>query len=265
MKNRIQSGFTLAELLVVVAIVGALVAVSIPIFTGQLEKSREATDAANIRSQYSQVVTLAITDPSSTISGKDKYGAISLKQRRDNWQNTGIKQNLEGNYSEIYGSPKAGGAAWVEYVNEKVILHYDDGSIDKDTVKQTMAEKAVAYPAENEYLERGKVYSYKTSDGSTKYYVWRAEESKRVTGQYLNPENRSNHELVEIDVNHVINVKENSEISGLKGQITSGTVIYVISENKYKVWCDSSDSTISADNKKLITLLVKLAFPYQAT
>ena len=46
-KNR--KGFTLAELLIVVAIIGVLVAVSIPIFTSQLEKSREATDLANIR------------------------------------------------------------------------------------------------------------------------------------------------------------------------------------------------------------------------
>lgn len=47
-----ESGFTLAELLIVVAIIGVLVAISIPIFTSQLERSREATDAANIRAQY---------------------------------------------------------------------------------------------------------------------------------------------------------------------------------------------------------------------
>ena len=46
-KNR--KGFTLAELLIVVAIIGVLVAVSIPIFSAQLEKSREATDIANMR------------------------------------------------------------------------------------------------------------------------------------------------------------------------------------------------------------------------
>ena len=36
-----KKGFTLAELLIVVAIIGVLVAISIPIFTSQLEKSRE--------------------------------------------------------------------------------------------------------------------------------------------------------------------------------------------------------------------------------
>ena len=55
MRNR--KGFTLAELLIVVAIIAVLVAISIPIFTGQMEKAREAADAANIRAQYAEVMT----------------------------------------------------------------------------------------------------------------------------------------------------------------------------------------------------------------
>ena len=38
-----RKGFTLAELLIVVAIIAVLVAIGIPIFTSQLEKSREQT------------------------------------------------------------------------------------------------------------------------------------------------------------------------------------------------------------------------------
>ena len=48
-----NKGFTLAELLIVVAIIAVLVAIAIPVFTTQLEKSREATDIANVRSAYS--------------------------------------------------------------------------------------------------------------------------------------------------------------------------------------------------------------------
>lgn len=52
MKRKQNKGFTLAELLIVVAIIAVLVAISIPIFTSQLEKSREAVDLANLRPAY---------------------------------------------------------------------------------------------------------------------------------------------------------------------------------------------------------------------
>ena len=51
MRNN-KKGFTLAELLIVVAIIAVLVAIAIPVFTSQLERSREATDLANIRAAY---------------------------------------------------------------------------------------------------------------------------------------------------------------------------------------------------------------------
>ena len=59
-KNR--KGFTLAELLIVVAIIGVLVAVSIPIFTSQLEKSKQATDLANMRSAKAAAVAEWMSD-----------------------------------------------------------------------------------------------------------------------------------------------------------------------------------------------------------
>ena len=57
-----KKGFTLAELLIVVAIIGVLVAVSIPIFTAQLEKAREATDLANIRAAKAAAVSGYLTE-----------------------------------------------------------------------------------------------------------------------------------------------------------------------------------------------------------
>ena len=53
-KIREKKGFTLAELLIVVAIIAVLVAVAIPVFTTQLEKAAEAADLANIRSAYAE-------------------------------------------------------------------------------------------------------------------------------------------------------------------------------------------------------------------
>lgn len=51
-----ERGFTLAELLIVVAIIAVLTAIAIPVFTMQLERSREATDLSNIRAAYAEAV-----------------------------------------------------------------------------------------------------------------------------------------------------------------------------------------------------------------
>ena len=57
-----KKGFTLAELLVVVAIVGILVAISIPVFTAQLTKARLATNQANMRAAKAAAVAAYLTD-----------------------------------------------------------------------------------------------------------------------------------------------------------------------------------------------------------
>lgn len=54
--TRRESGFTLAELLIVVAIIGVLVAISIPIFNAQMEKARQAVDMHTARSIESALV-----------------------------------------------------------------------------------------------------------------------------------------------------------------------------------------------------------------
>ena len=50
-----KDGFTIAELLIVVAIVAVLVAIAIPVFTSSLDESRYATDEANARSIYAEM------------------------------------------------------------------------------------------------------------------------------------------------------------------------------------------------------------------
>lgn len=47
-----RCAFTLAELMIVMAIIAVLVGISIPIFRGQLEKSKEATEVANMRAVF---------------------------------------------------------------------------------------------------------------------------------------------------------------------------------------------------------------------
>lgn len=52
--------FHLTELLTLVAIIGVLVAISIPIFTAQLRKARLATNQANARAAYAATVAAVL-------------------------------------------------------------------------------------------------------------------------------------------------------------------------------------------------------------
>ena len=81
MKNK-RNGFTLTELLIVVAIIGVLVAVSIPVFSQQLEKSREATDLANVRSAYAELMADVMDDPAVAVQNR----IVLLKQKQNDWQ-----------------------------------------------------------------------------------------------------------------------------------------------------------------------------------
>ena len=69
MKKMNKKGFTLAELLIVVAIIAVLVAIAIPVFSAQLDKAKIATEQANARSVYGEAVATYLTD-NSVISAK---------------------------------------------------------------------------------------------------------------------------------------------------------------------------------------------------
>ena len=90
MKKNNNKGFTLAELLIVVAIIAVLVAIAIPVFTSQLEKSRESTDAANIRNTYAEVMVKIIEDP----MGAQTPPSYTCRQMQDGWQNTDALDSL---------------------------------------------------------------------------------------------------------------------------------------------------------------------------
>lgn len=124
--NKNKRGFTLAELLVVVAIIAVLVAIAIPIFTNQLEKSREATDAANIRSQYAEVMTDGITNGGDINANHNQYAAIELKQTKSLWQTTDLGNNLNSLFgTHIEGDgPNKGGIAWVSYDSKMTVLFF---------------------------------------------------------------------------------------------------------------------------------------------
>ena len=79
-RKRNRSGFTLMEMLIVIALIAVLIAIAIPVFASQLEKSREATDLANVRAAYAQVSTEA------QLGNFEATVTVDLKQKQADWQ-----------------------------------------------------------------------------------------------------------------------------------------------------------------------------------
>ena len=115
-----RKGFTLAELLIVVAIIAVLVAVAIPIFGSQLEKSREAADLANVRAAYAKVLTEA------NMGIYNEPVTVDLKQKQSDWQSAdvitigGISHSVkEGDTENWIGKPGANGTCVISFDQEK--------------------------------------------------------------------------------------------------------------------------------------------------
>ena len=110
-----SKGFTLAELLIVVAIIAVLVAIAIPIFSNQLEKARESTDAANVRSAYAQIVTNYLTENTST-SVK-----VDATQKVAGWQTSPapvINQAYNGSITSVKFNAQTSGNSYTISIDD---------------------------------------------------------------------------------------------------------------------------------------------------
>lgn len=126
-----HSGFTLMEMLIVVAMIAVLVAISIPTFTNILEKSRESTDLANVRSAYAEVLVAACLDDS-----ENAEKTVALKQKVDGWHSAdtvnigGIVHSTgQEDTPNWKGDPVGGGICQVSYsADVGVILNWKGGT-----------------------------------------------------------------------------------------------------------------------------------------
>ena len=80
-----------------------LVAISIPIFTAQLEKSREAVDEANIRAAYAEASAELLTNDAST-----KAWTVTAQQTKDKWQSAAEAEKIKNAGIEVGCASKDG-------------------------------------------------------------------------------------------------------------------------------------------------------------
>ena len=131
-----KNGFTLMEMLIVIAIIAVLIAVAIPVFASQLEKAREATDLANVRSAYAQVSTEALLgDSEATVT-------VNLKQKQADWQsvdpvNIGgiVHSKSQGDTANWIGVAAPNGTCVVSYKEDYGIILTWSGKADPSISK----------------------------------------------------------------------------------------------------------------------------------
>ena len=79
-----NGGFTLVEMLIVVAIIAILVAVSIPLVSSALDKAREATDKANMRAAKAEATIMILNK--------------QIDPNAEEFQNGMLYDNVEGKF-----------------------------------------------------------------------------------------------------------------------------------------------------------------------
>lgn len=93
-KLKNKKGFTLMEMLIVVAIIVILLAIAIPSFNSALTKSKVAADEANVRSWYAEQMLNAMTEDDYELpaEGTESYDGPDL-------QATGATVTVDNNES----------------------------------------------------------------------------------------------------------------------------------------------------------------------
>lgn len=138
-----KSGFTLAELLIVISIIALLTAISISLFTSKLEKSRRTVDMANARNIMAVLASalnagdIAFTDSTSVnIHGESVPSCIAV------------------------------------VVNTTGVTSYVSGNVRVDGIVWSPAQESTGHARLRKYLESSDINSYTLHSQSSKDNGW---------------------------------------------------------------------------------------------
>ena len=160
-------GFTLVELIIIVAILGVLLVILAPAYTKYIERSRESTDLANAKSAYNELMI--------NIAEKEEIPdsiTFKLKQMHSGWQSP-LPISVGGasfngtNTDNWVGTPGSNGTCEVSYdKNKGVIFTWSGGTEDAATrpnyngkLDKTLETLKAAYQSiHNDNMKNNKAY-----------------------------------------------------------------------------------------------------------
>ena len=123
---RRSSGFTLAELLIVVAVIAVLVAIAIPVFAQALERSRAGVCMANRRSLKSEMTVTLLTEPDSALVTGGKHSlSEALKSEYRCPDDGSITYTVDRTAGAVEVSCSIHSAKWSSDVMDKVASAFD--------------------------------------------------------------------------------------------------------------------------------------------
>lgn len=126
-KLRKKGGFTLVEMLIVVAIIAILIAVSVPMVGNSLESAREAVDESNARA----AISLATIEVLTKNINEDKTWGY-------------VVSGANGSLNEAANSGSKGKSSTVKEVPLTVTYHHDNGTFTVPDEYQALLVKAGA-------------------------------------------------------------------------------------------------------------------------